>query len=79
VLAAAIPRPAPAQRCRQPIAVVDPDRIFRECTPAGRAAEQLQTRSAAPARARNSSRRLQTEGQHPDRVNALNGRSPTRA
>jgi Skp family chaperone for outer membrane proteins len=82
VLAAAMPAAAPAQRLSaQPIAVVDSDRIFRECTACVAAQTQLRTQlQQAQQRAQQLTAPLQTEGQAiQTAVNALNGRQPDAA
>jgi Skp family chaperone for outer membrane proteins len=82
VIAAAMPAAASAQRLSaQPIAVVDSDRIFRECTACRAAQTQLQTQlQQAQQRAQQLTAPLQTEGQSiQTAVNALNGRQPDAA
>lgn len=82
VLAAAMPAAAPAQRLSaQPIAVVDTDRIFRECTACVAAQTQLQTQlQQAQQRAQQLSQPLQAEGQAVQAaVRALNGKQPDAA
>jgi Skp family chaperone for outer membrane proteins len=82
VLAATIPATASAQRLSaQPIAVVDSDRIFRECTACRAAQTQLQTQlQQAQQRAQQLTAPLQTEGQAIQKaVSALNGRQPDAA
>lgn len=82
VLAAAVPAAAPAQRIGPAVvAVVDTDRISRECTACRAAAQQLQTQEATlRTRAQALQTQLQTEGQPiQTAVNALNGRQPDAA
>jgi Skp family chaperone for outer membrane proteins len=82
VLAATIPAGATAQRLSaQPIAVVDSDRIFRECTACRAAQTQLQTQvQQAQQRAQQLTAPLQTEGQAlQTSINALNGKQPDAA
>jgi Skp family chaperone for outer membrane proteins len=82
VLAAVTPAVAPAQRLTaQPIAVVDTDRIFRECTACRAAQTQLQTQvQQAQQRAQQLTAPLQTEGQAlQTAVSALNGKQPDAA
>jgi Skp family chaperone for outer membrane proteins len=77
VLAIAIPASAPAQRIGPAVvAVVDTDRISRECTACRAAAQQLQTQETTlRTRAQTLQQQLQTEGQPiQTAVNALNGK-----
>jgi Skp family chaperone for outer membrane proteins len=81
-LAAAMPAAAQAQRIGAAvIAVVDTDRISRECTACRAAAAQLQTQgNALRTRAQQLQQTLNTEGQPiQTAVNALNGRQPDAA
>jgi len=82
VLAAAMPAIAPAQRLGPAIvAVVDTDRISRECTACRAAATQLQTQgNTLRTRAQTLQTQLQTQGQPiQTAVAALNGRQPDAA
>ena len=82
VLAAAMPAAAPAQRLGPAIvAVVDTDRISRECTACRAAAAQLQTQgNTLRTRAQTLQTQLQTQGQPiQTAVAALNGRQPDAA
>ena len=81
-LAAAMPAAAPAQRLGPAIvAVVDTDRISRECTACRAAATQLTTQgNTLRARAQTLQTQLQTQGQPiQTAVAALNGRQPDAA
>lgn len=81
-LAALYPAAAPAQRIGPAIvAVVDTDRISRECTACRAAATQLQTQgNTLRTRATQLQQQLQTQGQPlQTAVNALNGRQPDAA
>ncbi len=82
VLAVAIPAAAPAQRVGPAvIAVVDTDRISRECTACRAAATQLQTQeNALRTRAQQLQTQLRTEGQPiQTAVTALGTRQPDAA
>ena len=82
VLAVAMPATAPAQRlAAQPIAVVDTDRIFRECTACRAAQTQLQSQlQQAQQRAQQLTQPIQTDAQAiQTAVNALNGKQPDAA
>ena len=82
VLAATMPATASAQRLSpQPIAVVDTDRIFRECTACRAAQTQLQSQlQQAQQRAQQLTQPLQTEGQAiQTAITALNGKQPDAA
>jgi Skp family chaperone for outer membrane proteins len=82
VLAAAVPAAAPAQRLGPAVvAVVDTDRISRECTACVAAAAQLQTQgNTLRSRAQTLQTQLQTQGQPiQTAVAALNGRQPDAA
>ena len=82
VFAVAMPATAPAQRlAAQPIAVVDSDRIFRECTACRAAQTQLQSQvQQAQQRAQQLSQPLQTDAQAiQTAINALNGKQPDAA
>ena len=82
VLAAAIPAAATAQRIGPAVvAVVDTDRISRECTACRAAATQLQTQTnTLRTRAQQLQTQLQTAGQPiQTAVNALNGKQPDAA
>ena len=82
VIAATMPATASAQRLSpQPIAVVDTDRIFRECTACRAAQTQLQSQlQQAQQRAQQLTQPLQTEGQAiQTAINALNGKQPDAA
>jgi Skp family chaperone for outer membrane proteins len=82
VVAAAMPAAAPAQRIGPAVvAVVDTDRISRECTACRAAAQQLQTQgNTLRTRAQTLQTQLQTQGQPiQTAVNALNGRQPDAA
>ncbi len=81
-LALAIPAAAPAQRLGPAVvAVVDTDRISRECTACRAAATQLQTQgNTLRTRATTLQQQLQTQGQPIQQaVTALNGRQPDAA
>lgn len=80
--AAFLPVAASAQRIGPAVvAVVDTDRISRECTACRSAATQLQTQgSALRTRAQTLQQQLQTDGQPiQTAVSALNGRQPDAA
>jgi Skp family chaperone for outer membrane proteins len=82
VLAAAVPTAAPAQRIGPAVvAVVDTDRISRECTACRVAAAQLQTQETTlRTRAQALQTQLTTASQPiQTAVNALNGRQPDAA
>lgn len=82
VLAAAVPASAPAQRIGPAVvAVVDTDRISRECTACRAAAQQLQSQETTlRTRIQQLQTQLQTEGQPiQTAVNALNGKQPDAA
>lgn len=81
-LAAVLPAAATAQRLSPAVvAVVDTDRISRECTACVAANTQLQTQgNALRTRAQQLQQQLQTEGQPIQQaVNALAGRQPDAA
>ena len=81
-LALAIPAAASAQRIAPAVvAVVDTDRISRECTACVAAQAQLTTQgNALRTRAQQLQTQLQTQGQPiQTAVNALNGRQPDAA
>ncbi len=82
VLAAAMPAAAPAQRLGPAVvAVVDTDRISRECTACRAAAQQLQQQgNTLRTRAQQLQQQLSTQGQPiQTAVAALNGRQPDAA
>ena len=82
VLAAALPAVASAQRLGPAVvAVVDTDRISRECTACRAAATQLQTQNNnLRTRATTLQQQLNTQGQPiQTAVTALNGRQPDAA
>jgi Skp family chaperone for outer membrane proteins len=82
VLAAAIPSAAPAQRLSNAvIAVVDVDRVFRECTACRAAQTQLEQQVATlRTRAQQLGQPLQTEQQSLEAaVRALAGKTPDAA
>jgi Skp family chaperone for outer membrane proteins len=82
VLAAALPAVATAQRLGPAVvAVVDTDRISRECTACRAAATQLQTQNNnLRTRATTLQQQLNTQGQPiQTAVTALNGRQPDAA
>ena len=82
VLAAAVPASAPAQRLPAAVvAVVDTDRISRECTACRAAATQLQTQeNTLRTRAQQLQTQLTTQGQSlQTAVGALNGKQPDAA
>jgi outer membrane protein len=82
VLAATIPAAAPAQRLSGAvIAVVDVDRVFRECTACRAAQTQLQQQATnLQTRAQQLGQPLQTEGQSiQTAIQALNGKQPDAA
>lgn len=82
VLAASIPAAAPAQRINAAvIAVVDTQRILRECTACVAANQQLQSQiTALQQRAQQLSQPLQTERQSLETaVQALQGKQPDAA
>ncbi len=79
VIAAAVPATVFAQRIGPAVvAVVDTDRISRECTACQAAARQLQTQTnTLRTRAQQLQQQLQSAGQPiQTAVNALNGRQP---
>ncbi len=79
VIAAAVPATVSAQRIGPAVvAVVDTDRISRECTACQAAARQLQTQTnTLRTRAQQLQQQLQSAGQPiQTAVNALNGRQP---
>lgn len=81
-LAMAIPAAAPAQRIGPAVvAVVDTDRISRECTACRAAQTQLQTQGTSlRTRAQTLQQQLQTQGAPiQTAVNALSGRQPDAA
>ena len=81
-LAATIPVAAPAQRIGPAVvAVVDTDRISRECTACRAAATQLQAQAnALRTRQQQLQQQLQTQGQPLEQaLQALNGRQPDAA
>ena len=82
-LSLAIPAASPAQQriAAATIAVVDTDRISRECTACRAAATQIQTQDATlRARAQTLQQQLQTQsGPLQTAVNALNGKQPDAA
>ena len=81
-LAAAVPAAAPAQRIGQAVvAVVDTDRISRECTACRAAAAQMQTQQTTlRTRAQTLQQQIRTQAQPVQTaVNALNGRQPDAA
>ena len=82
VLAAAVPAAAQAQRVpAAAVAVVDTDRISRECTACRAAATQLQTQETTlRTRAQQLQTQLSTQGQPlQTAVSALNGKQPDAA
>jgi Skp family chaperone for outer membrane proteins len=82
VLVATVPAAASAQRIGPAVvAVVDTDRISRECTACRAAATQLQTQGTTlRTRAQQLQTQLQTQGQPiQTAVTALNGRQPDAA
>ena len=82
VLSLTIPAAASAQKIGGAvIAVVDTDRISRECTACRAAAQQLQTQgNTLRTRAQTLQTQLQTQGQPiQTAVNALNGKQPDAA
>ena len=82
VATAALPGAAQAQRVGAAVvAVVDTDRISRECTACQAAANQLRTQeNTLRTRAQTLQQQLQTEGQPlQTAVGALNGRQPDAA
>ena len=82
VLAAAVPAAAQAQRVpAAAVAVVDTDRISRECTACRAAATQLQTQeNTLRTRAQQLQTQLTTQGQPiQTAVGALNGKQPDAA
>jgi outer membrane protein len=81
-VALAAPAAAPAQRIGPAVvAVVDTDRISRECTACRAAATQLQTQAnSLRTRQQTLQQQLQTQGQPIETaVRALNGRQPDAA
>jgi Skp family chaperone for outer membrane proteins len=81
-VALAVPASAPAQRIGPAVmAVVDTDRISRECTACRAAATQLQSQAQAlRTRQQTLQQQLQTQGQPIEQaVRALSGRQPDAA
>ena len=81
-LALSVPAAAPAQRIGGAVvAVVDSDRIYRECTACRAAQTQLQTQvTSLQQRAQQLGQPIQTEGQSiQTAINALNGKQPDAA
>jgi len=82
VLAAAIPATASAQRIGGAVvAVVDAERIYRECTACKTAQTQLQQQAQSlQQRAQQLGQPIQTEGQEIENaIRALNGKQPDAA